>query len=130
MTEVADYRGTPSGEAEPETVAVAPGHAELAEVVDGEVVDEPSLVPSVVLRPVQVIRIVVQPEHAKTAGRHLAYIPIGASVVAKRLWDSRSTSRYERFIRAAEATGNHEAALEWKPGCRRSARIAISGAST
>ena len=56
----------------------------------------------------------MQHEHAKTAGRHVAYIPIGASVVAKRLWDSRTTARYERFMRAAEATGNHEAALEWE----------------
>jgi DNA segregation ATPase FtsK/SpoIIIE, S-DNA-T family len=29
------------------------------------------------------------------------------------LWDDRTTSRYQRFMRAAEATGNHEAALEW-----------------
>jgi S-DNA-T family DNA segregation ATPase FtsK/SpoIIIE len=48
------------------------------------------------------------------AGRHLAYVPIGVSVVAKRLWDSRSTSRYERMIRAAESAGNHEAALDWE----------------
>lgn len=82
-------------------------------MVDDEVVDErPSLMPSVVLVPVEVMRIVVRHRHARTAGLHLAYIPIGASVVAKRLWDSRSTSRYERFIRAAEATGSHESALE------------------
>ena len=118
MAEV-DYRGTPSGTAEPDTVAVAPEHAELAEVVDGEVVEgvvvdeRPPMVPSVVLLPVQVVKIVVRHEHTKTAGRHLAYVPLGAAVVAKRLWDSRTTARYERFIRAAEATGNHEAALEW-----------------
>lgn len=51
-----------------------PEHAELGEVVDvevieGVVVDKPSpLVPSVVLLPVQVVRIVVKHEHTKTAG--------------------------------------------------------------
>ena len=116
--EVVDFPGTPSGEAEPGTVALGHDHAELAEVVDGElvegeVVNESPSVPSVVLLPVQVVKVVVQHEHTKTAGRHVAYIPLGASVVAKRLWDSRTTARYERFMRAAEATGNHEAALEW-----------------
>ena len=98
------------------TVAL-PGSAEVVdgEVVEGVVVDErPSVVPSVVLLPVQVVKIMVQHEHARTAGRHIAYIPLGAAVVAKRLWDSRTTARYERFIRAAEATGNHESALEWE----------------
>ena len=49
-----------------------------------------------------------------TAGRHLGYIPLGAAVVTKRLWDSRTAGRYERWIRAAEASGNLEAALEWE----------------
>ena len=62
------------------------------------------------MRPVQVIKVVVRHDHTKAAGRHLIYIPLGALVVAKRLWDSGSSSRYERMIRAAEATGNHEAA--------------------
>lgn len=113
--EVVDRPDTPRGAAERGTVAV-PELAEVvdAEVVEGEVVDErPSVMPSVVLLPVQVVRVVVQHQHTKTAGRHLAYVPLGAAVVAKRLWDSRTTARYERFMRAAEATGNHEAALEW-----------------
>jgi len=105
--------GTPQGAADAGTVAL-PEPAEVVEVVEGVVVDDAApMLPSVVLLPVQVIRIVVQHEHARTAGRHLAYIPLGAAVVAGRLWDSRSTSRYERFMRAAEAAGNHEAALEW-----------------
>ncbi len=83
-------------------------------MVEGEVVDErASMVPSVVLLPVQVVRVVAQHEHTKTAGRHVAYIPLGGAVVVKRMWDSRTTARYERFMRGAEATGNYEAALEW-----------------
>ena len=102
------------------TVALS-GPAEVeAEVVEGVVVDDAAPgVQSVVLRPVQVVKIVAQHEHTRTAGRHLAYVPLGAAVVAKRLWDSRTTSRYERFMRAAEATGNHEAALEWDDRMQR-----------
>jgi S-DNA-T family DNA segregation ATPase FtsK/SpoIIIE len=117
--EVVDFPGTPRDAAERGTVALGHDHAELAEVIDGEVVEgvvvdeRPSVVPSIVLLPVQVVKIVVQHEHTKTAGRQAAYIPLGAAVVARRLWDSRTTARYERFMRAAEATGNHEAALEW-----------------
>jgi DNA segregation ATPase FtsK/SpoIIIE, S-DNA-T family len=82
------------------------------DVIEGEIVDEqPPSAPARVIRGVQVV---VHHEHAKTAGRHLGYIPLGAAVVAKRLWDSRTTARYERGMRAAEAAGNHEAWLEWE----------------
>jgi hypothetical protein len=53
--------------------------------------------------PAQVVRVIAQHDHAKAAGRRLAYIPLGAAVVAKRLWDSRNTARYERWLRTAEA---------------------------
>ena len=100
-------------------------HAELAEVVDGEIVEgvvvddeaavsRPSVVQVVIVRPVQVIKVVVKHDHTRTAGRHLMYIPLGALVAVKRLWESRSTARYERMFRAAEAAGNHEAALDWE----------------
>ncbi len=114
--EVVDRLGTPTtGAADTGTVALP----ELAEVVDGVVVDEPvsrppSVVQVVIVRPVQVIKVVVRHDHTRTAGRHVMYIPLGALVRGKRLWDSRSTARYERFIRAAEAVGNHETALEWE----------------
>ena len=100
--------------------------AELDEVVDGEVVDAEivddeaavsrpaTVVQIVVVRPVQVVKIVATHDHTKTAGRHLMYIPLGALVVAKRLWDSRTTARFERFNRAAESAGNHEGAFQWE----------------
>ena len=37
------------------------------------------------------------------AGRNVAYVGIGAAVITRRLWESRSTARYERHIRSAEA---------------------------
>jgi hypothetical protein len=86
MAEVVEFPGTPSEDAETGTVAL-PGHAEVidGEVVEGVVVDERRrLEPSVVLLPVQVVRVVVEHEHTKTAGRHVAYIPLGAAVVVKR----------------------------------------------
>jgi DNA segregation ATPase FtsK/SpoIIIE, S-DNA-T family len=84
-----------------------------AGVLDGEVIDGPSTRAAVLRPAVQVVLIVIRHEHARTAGRHVAYIPLGAAVVTRRLWDSRSTARYERMIRAAEAVGDHQAALDW-----------------
>jgi DNA segregation ATPase FtsK/SpoIIIE, S-DNA-T family len=96
----------PSGEIEPD-------------ILEGEVVEDgpPSRATVIVVRPViqivQVIRVVVRHEHSRTAGRHISYIPRGLLVVVRRLWESRSTARYERMSRAAEQTGNHQAAIEW-----------------
>ena len=100
---------------EPRNLPAVPDAANLeSDIIDGLVVDDPPALPTGPPRAVHVVRIVVQHEHAKRAGRHLAYIPLGAAVVTKRLWDSRTTARYERMFRAAEAAGNHEAALEWE----------------
>jgi hypothetical protein len=82
------------------------------DVIDGVVVDEPP--PSVPARVVHVASVIVQHEHTRSAGRHLAYVPLGAAVVIQRLWASRSTSRYEKWLRMAEATGDHQSALEWE----------------
>jgi DNA segregation ATPase FtsK/SpoIIIE, S-DNA-T family len=90
-----------------------------AEVLDGEIIDDAPApqapaAPSPVQLVVHVVKVVMQHEHTKTVGRHLGYIPAGLVVVAKRLRDSRTTSPYQRYMRAAEATGNHEAALDWE----------------
>ncbi|MBW1601783.1 ATP-binding protein [Streptomyces sp. JJ66] len=57
-------------------------------------------------------------EHTRTAGRltvrHSLYVAGGARVLARRAWEGRSASRYERMIRAAEAAGNTELAAEWE----------------
>jgi DNA segregation ATPase FtsK/SpoIIIE, S-DNA-T family len=79
-------------------------------VLEGQVVSE-SRPP--VAAAVHVIRTVARHERARAAGRNVAYVGIGAAVITKRLWESRSTARYERSIRAAEAAGDHEAALAW-----------------
>jgi S-DNA-T family DNA segregation ATPase FtsK/SpoIIIE len=46
--------------------------------------------------------------------RHTLYVTGGAGVLARRAWDGRSTARYERMMRTAEASGQQEAAMEWE----------------
>lgn len=57
-------------------------------------------------------------ERVRTTGRiavrHTSYVLGGTRVVGRRVWDSRSTSRYERMIRAAEAAGLLEEVKEWE----------------
>jgi S-DNA-T family DNA segregation ATPase FtsK/SpoIIIE len=93
-------------------LAPFPGYEIEPDVIDGVVVDEPP--PSAPAKVVRVVQVAVQHPHAKRAGRHLAYIPLGFAVVTRRLWLSRTTSRYELWLRRAEADGNQEAALEWE----------------
>lgn len=98
----------PDGQPARNLPAVRGGREIEPDVIEGEIVPPPG-VPA---RAVQAVRVVVQHEHAKRAGRHLGYIPLGAAVVTKRLWDSRTTSRYERMLRMAEASGNVEQMLQ------------------
>ncbi|WP_406372816.1 ATP-binding protein [Streptomyces sp. NBC_00647] len=51
---------------------------------------------------------------ARAVARHTLYVAGGARIAAKRTWDGRTASRYERMFRAAEAAGNHEIAAEWE----------------
>ncbi|MFF4556370.1 ATP-binding protein [Streptomyces sp. NPDC001422] len=51
---------------------------------------------------------------ARAVARHTLFVAGGARIAAKRTWDGRTASRYERMIRAAEAAGNHELAAEWE----------------
>lgn len=57
-------------------------------------------------------------ERVRTTGRiavrHASYIAGGTKVIGRRVWDSRSSSRYERMIRVAEAAGLMEEVKEWE----------------
>ncbi|MDX3534316.1 FtsK/SpoIIIE domain-containing protein [Streptomyces sp. MB09-01] len=77
------------------------------------------------VRPVRVwkrtargLRTAVTSEQTRTAvrlvARHGMYVLGGTRITAKRAWDGRTGSRYERMIRAAEAAGNFEEAKEWE----------------
>jgi S-DNA-T family DNA segregation ATPase FtsK/SpoIIIE len=98
-----------TGEHEPRNLPAVPGEPGPV-VLEGRVVGESRSVP---VRAVHVIRTVTRHEHARAAGRNVAYVGIGAAVVFRRLWEGRTTARYERHIRAAEAAGDHESALAW-----------------
>ncbi|MFT9477439.1 FtsK/SpoIIIE domain-containing protein [Streptomyces sp. Mo3] len=64
------------------------------------------------------VKTAVTHERTKTAARavvrHNMYVVGGARIVARRTWDGRTASRYERMLRAAEAAGNYEVAAEWE----------------
>ncbi|MEV7107404.1 FtsK/SpoIIIE domain-containing protein [Streptomyces atroolivaceus] len=64
------------------------------------------------------IRAVATHETTKTVcratARHGLYVWGGTRIVARRTWEGRTASRYERLLRAAEAAGNMEAAAEWE----------------
>ncbi|MBT2490403.1 ATP-binding protein [Streptomyces sp. ISL-96] len=64
------------------------------------------------------VRTVATHERTKTAcraaARHGLYVVGGTRIVARRTWEGRTASRYERLLRAAEAAGNMEAAAEWE----------------
>ncbi len=82
------------------------------EILEGEIVRQlPRTVP---LRVVRVVQAAARHDRAQAAARNVAYVGLGAGVVARRLWESRTTARYERYLRAAEKSGDLETALEWE----------------
>ncbi|MFE4697170.1 cell division protein FtsK [Streptomyces sp. NPDC056738] len=46
--------------------------------------------------------------------RHGAYLVGGTRILTRRAWDSRTTARHERFMRAAEAAGQEDVARDWE----------------
>ncbi|MFF0741985.1 FtsK/SpoIIIE domain-containing protein [Streptomyces sp. NPDC004111] len=51
---------------------------------------------------------------ARLVARHSMYVIGGSRIVARRAWDGRTASRYERMLRAAEVAGKYEVASEWE----------------
>lgn len=51
--------------------------------------------------------------------RHTAYTAGGARIVWRRAWEERTTARYGRNMRAAEAVGNMDEAKEWEERAHR-----------
>jgi S-DNA-T family DNA segregation ATPase FtsK/SpoIIIE len=109
----------PALEDEPGRDLAVPGPDEMAVRADEAVVawEEP-LPPPAIPRIVTVIvvrtREVATHDHTRAAVRQAAYVPIGAGVVLRRLWEAKTNSRYERMMRAAEAQGNWEKLEEWE----------------
>ncbi|HWU23249.1 MAG TPA: hypothetical protein VN088_17045 [Nocardioides sp.] len=55
----------------------------------------------------------------RIAVRHGAYAFGGGRIVWRRVWEDRTTARYNRMIRAAEAVGNLDEAKEWEERAHR-----------
>ena len=91
-----------------------PDDAEVEQpVIEGEIVEDET--PATPVRQViSVTSAVVRHQHTRAVAMNVAYVGVGAFAVGKRLWDSRSTARYERYMRAADAAGDHESVLEWE----------------
>lgn len=51
---------------------------------------------------------------ARLTVRHSMYVVGGTRIVTRRAWEGRTTARYERLMRAAEANGRLEVAAEWE----------------
>ena len=69
-------------------------------------------------RSTRAVRTLVDHPHTRTTSRlvarHTLYTANGALIVARRTWEGRTTARYERMMRSAEAAGQPEMALEWE----------------
>ena len=103
---------------------------EVAEVVDAELVPKPppvrpapvTVIGTIVKRRAGVVavatRTAVTHRHTRTAGkatvRNLLYVPAGAKVIHRRLWEAKTNARYERIMRGAEAVGNYDRLEEWE----------------
>ncbi|MER0447032.1 ATP-binding protein [Streptomyces sp. Edi4] len=100
-----DATPAPQGPADAPSVAVAAPGAEKSSV-------------PLWVRSGRAVRAIVTHEHTRTAARltvrHGMYAVGGARIVAKRTWEGRTATRYERMLRAAEAAGNYEVAAEWE----------------
>ncbi|MFC1410964.1 FtsK/SpoIIIE domain-containing protein [Streptacidiphilus sp. N1-12] len=64
------------------------------------------------------VRTAVTHDHTRKAARlvarHGLFTLYGGGIVARRAWEGRTASRYERMMRTAEAAGQHDVAMEWE----------------
>ncbi|TDB84488.1 ATP-binding protein [Actinomadura sp. KC216] len=60
------------------------------------------------------VRRLAADDRTKFVARQVMFVPVGAGVVARRVWEAKTNSRYERMMRAAEAAGDFEAVAEWE----------------
>lgn len=55
----------------------------------------------------------------KTIVRELVFVSLGVGVFFRRVMDSQTTSRHQRYMRAAEVAGDHAAVAEWEEKARK-----------
>lgn len=114
------------------TVHHLPARLDRGEVIDGEIVTDADYAAMQrrralerwdayrrdVVAVTRVTHTVVTHDRTKTAaravGRHALHVLNGAGIVAKRAWEARTNSRYERAMRAAEARNDWERLERWE----------------
>lgn len=92
-------------------VAVADERAVEEAVLEGEVVDGVVTTGATIRA---VVTDVAKHHRTQTVARHAVYVGAGCVVVARRLWDGRTTARYQRQMRDAEARGDQEQLRDWE----------------
>lgn len=100
-----------------EDAAIEPAvlEAELLTPAQEAELDRRRTSPTVVARQVvRVVRTGATHHRTRTAARHVGYTLVGLLIVVRTLWDASTHSRYERLLRAAEASGDHDKLLEWE----------------
>jgi S-DNA-T family DNA segregation ATPase FtsK/SpoIIIE len=77
-------------------------------IVEGEIVDDDPPAPQ---RATGTALAIVTDRRAQFAARHAAYVGLGTGVFFRRLWESRSATRFDRWLRGAESAGDREGLL-------------------
>lgn len=88
--------------------------APAEEILEGEIVSEGEGPRQPVARVARTVVVVVRHPVVAHPARHVSYVPLGAAVVVRRLYEARTTARFERHIRISEAAGDRESAREWE----------------
>jgi S-DNA-T family DNA segregation ATPase FtsK/SpoIIIE len=65
-------------------------------------------------RPFHRTRAVAEHRVTRAAARQVVFVGAGAVLTRRHLRDERTTARHHRFMRAAEAKGDHQVALIWE----------------
>ena len=73
-------------------------------IVEGEIVDDEPPAPQ---RATGTALAIVTDRRAQFAARHAAYVGLGTGVFFKRLWESRSATRFDRWLRGASTCRLH-----------------------
>ena len=80
------------------------------DIVEGEIVDDDAA--PAPQRATGTALAVIRDKRTQFAARHTVYVGLGLIVLCRRAWESRSGARYDRWLRSAEAGGDHERLLE------------------
>ena len=84
------------------------------DVITGTVVATPIASRRYAIVVVKAVKVVATHQHARRTAMHVSYIPLGAFAAGKAMYDASTGARFTRAIKAAQAAGDHAAAVEWE----------------